>query len=62
MPRTTRHVAEVVDPVTGQQTTLTAGTAAELDQLVTDYLETAYPLPPEETEPPAAAESPHSHA
>lgn len=45
---TTRHTAEITDPLTGGITTLTATTAAELDQLVDAHLEQHYPIPPEE--------------
>lgn len=45
---TTRHTAEITDPLTGDTTTLTAPTAAELDQLVDAHLEQHYPTPPGE--------------
>ena len=40
---TTRHVADITDPVTGETTTLTAATEGELDQLVDEHLEQHYP-------------------
>ena len=49
---TTRHTAEITDPLTGGITTLTAPTAAELDQLVDEHLEQHYPtLQSEDPEP-----------
>ena len=50
---TTRHTAEITDPLTGSITTLTAPTAAELDQLVDAHLEQHYPTPTEEDPEPA---------
>lgn len=41
-----RHVAEITDPVTGQTTTLTAPTSAELERLVQEHLDHTYPHPP----------------
>lgn len=38
------HIAEITDPTTGEQVTLTAGTAEELDQLVEKALRDSYPL------------------
>ena len=40
---TTRHIAEVTDPITGETTTLSASSALELEQLITDHLEVDYP-------------------
>lgn len=40
---TIHHVAEVLDPVTGDITTLTASTAADLELLVDSHLERHYP-------------------
>lgn len=48
----TRHIAEITDPVTGEQTTLTAHSAAELEQLVDEHLAHMYPQP---TDPPGCA-------
>ncbi len=45
MPTQTRHVAEVTDPVTGEQTQLMADTEGALEQLLDDHLAQAYPLP-----------------
>lgn len=42
---TTTHSAEITDPVTGQTTTLTAATAAELEQLIDAHLAQQYPDP-----------------
>jgi len=39
---TTRHVADITDPVTGETTTLTAATERELDQLVDEHLDQHY--------------------
>ncbi len=50
---TTRHVADITDPVTGETTTLTAPTESELDQLVDEHLEQHYPTPKAEDPDPA---------
>jgi|APEBP8051072661_1049379.scaffolds.fasta_scaffold03767_3 hypothetical protein len=42
---TTRHVADITDPVTGETATLSAATESELDQLVDEHLEQHYPTP-----------------
>lgn len=42
---TTRHVADITDPVSGDTTTLAAATESELDQLVDEHLEQHYPDP-----------------
>lgn len=41
----THHVATVTDPVTGEEHEFTAGTAAELDELLETHLRSAYPHP-----------------
>lgn len=49
---TTRHVADITDPVTGETTTLTAATEGELDRLVDEHLEQHYlTLQSEDPEP-----------
>jgi hypothetical protein len=48
-----RHVADITDPVTGETTTVTADSAAELDRLIAEFLDRAYPDP---TSGPASAE------
>ena len=47
MPSSTRHIAEITDPVTGDIATVTADSEAELEQLITSRLEESYPTPPE---------------
>ena len=42
---TTTYLADVTDPVTGETTTLSAATQAELEQLVYEHLATGYPDP-----------------
>lgn len=47
---TTKHVAEVIDPVTGNTTILTASSESELEQLVDQLLDERFPgLPPAAT-------------
>lgn len=50
---TTRHVADITDPVTGETSTLSAGSEQELDQLVAAHLEQHYPTRPDEDPEPA---------
>jgi len=50
---TTRHVADITDPVTGETATLSAATESELDQLVDEHLEQHYPTPKAEDPEPA---------
>lgn len=40
---TTRHIAEVTDPITGETTTLSAGSLLDLERLITEHLEVDYP-------------------
>lgn len=42
---TTTYQADVTDPVTGETTTLSAATPAELEQLIDEHLATGYPDP-----------------
>ena len=48
---TTRHVADITDPVTGETSTLSAGSEQELEQLVAAHLEQHYPTPQDEDDP-----------
>ena len=43
MPPTRRHIAEITDPLTGEQVHLEADTGPELDALVEQTLTQAYP-------------------
>lgn len=40
-----QYVAEIKDPVTGEVTTLTASTEAELDRAVEEHFAQSYPDP-----------------
>lgn len=42
---TTTYQADVTDPITGETTTLSAATQAELEQLIDEHLATGYPDP-----------------
>lgn len=42
---TTKYIAEITDPTTGRDVTLTATSEAELDDLIAAYLERNYPMP-----------------
>ncbi|WP_342373508.1 hypothetical protein PCC79_08085 [Propioniciclava soli] len=44
----TRHIAEVTDPLTDAVVVLTAGTSAELEQLVDHHLSSTFPEPSED--------------
>lgn len=43
---TTRHIADITDPTTGNQIHLEAATQDELEYLLEEHLATTYPLPP----------------
>jgi len=45
MTMTTRHIADITDPITGDQIHLEAATQDELEYLLEEHLATAYPLP-----------------
>lgn len=47
MPK--RYIAEVINPVTGEPTTLTADTATALEQLLAEHLEENFPDPAGDT-------------
>lgn len=42
---TTRHIADITDPTTGNQIHLEAATQDELEYLLEEHLATTYPLP-----------------
>ena len=46
MSSTSRHIAEITDPLTGEQVHLEADTGPELDELVEQTLAQAYPEAP----------------
>lgn len=51
---TTRHIADITDPITGNQIHLEAATEDELEYLLEEHLATTYPLP---STTPAAAQA-----
>ena len=46
MPPTSRHIAEITDPLTGEQVHLEADTGPELDELIEQTLALVYPEAP----------------
>lgn len=42
---TTRHIADITDPITGDQIHLEAASQDELEYLLDEHLATTYPLP-----------------
>ncbi len=47
-----RYTAEVTDPITQEETVLTAASPQELEQRIDDFLNTRYPECEQEAEPP----------
>jgi len=45
MTMTTRHIADITDPITDNQIHLEAATQDELEYLLEEHLATTYPLP-----------------
>lgn len=45
MSPSTQHTADVTDPLTGENTHLTAPTANKLEELIDEHLAQAYPFP-----------------